>query len=112
MILALGYTSWAGAADRGRVHAEDRLTLELIDSARVPRLLVAIPFRSAPIRALRAVAGSSAEPFPTSTDRHLCEPLRLRRYDPTGTGAIARATAATSTACARRPSGTACVARR
>jgi len=88
--MILGYTSWAGAAGRGRVHAEDRLTLELIGSPRVPRLLVCNPFRSLPVKALRAAAGAAAEPFPASPVRGLHEPLRLRRSDPTGIAAIER----------------------
>jgi teichuronic acid biosynthesis glycosyltransferase TuaH len=91
VVMALGYTSWTGAAGRGRVHAEDRLTLELIDSPRVSRLLVGNPFRSAPIRALRRATGSAAEPFPSSETRHLHEPLRLRRSDPTRERSIEKA---------------------
>jgi teichuronic acid biosynthesis glycosyltransferase TuaH len=90
VLMILGYTSWAGAAGRGRVHAEDRLTLELIDSPRVPRLLVCNPFRSLPAKALRGLTAADSEPFPTSADRHLHEPLRLRRDDPTATAAIER----------------------
>ena len=93
VVMALGYTSWSGAAGRGRVHAEDRLTLELIGSPRVPRLLVANPFRSAPIRALRMAVGSADEPFPASPTRHLHEPLRLRRSDPTRERSIEKACA-------------------
>jgi glycosyltransferase involved in cell wall biosynthesis len=93
VVMALGYTSWSGAASRGRVHAEDRLTLELIGSPRVPRLLVGNPFRSAPIRALRMAVGSTDEPFPGSETRHLHEPLRLRRSDPTRVPSIEKACA-------------------
>jgi glycosyltransferase involved in cell wall biosynthesis len=92
-IMVLGYTSWAGAARRGRIHAEDRLTLELIDSPRVPRLLVCNPFRSLPARALRAAAGEAQEPFPANPERGLHEPLRLRRSDPTAIAAIERSCA-------------------
>jgi teichuronic acid biosynthesis glycosyltransferase TuaH len=90
VLMILGYTSWAGAAGRGRVHAEDRLTQELIGSPRVPRLLVCNPFRSLPAKALRGLAGAGSEPFPASADRNLHEPLRLRRADPTVTAAIER----------------------
>jgi teichuronic acid biosynthesis glycosyltransferase TuaH len=93
VVMALGYTSWSGAAGRGRVHAEDRLTLELIDSPRVPRLLVGNPFRSAPIRTLRRAVGQADEPFPTSETRHLHEPLRLRRSDSTRVRSIEKACA-------------------
>ncbi len=90
VLMILGYTSWSGAAGRGRVHAEDRLTLELIRSPRVPELLVCNPFRSVPAKALRGLTGADHEPFPASAHRHLHEPLRLRRADPTTTAAIER----------------------
>jgi teichuronic acid biosynthesis glycosyltransferase TuaH len=92
-MMILGYTSWAGAAGRGRVHAEDRLTLELIDSPRVRRLLVCNPFRSLPAKALRALTGPPEEPFPESPSRRLHEPVRLRRSDPTGLATIERSCA-------------------
>lgn len=94
VVLILGYTSWTGAAGRSRVHREDRLTLKLIDSERVERLLVCNPFRSLPIKLLRRVIGSPEEPFPASKSRQLHEPLRARRSDPTGLPAIERSCAA------------------
>jgi glycosyltransferase involved in cell wall biosynthesis len=93
IVLILGYTSWAGAARRGRVHAEDRLTLELIGSERAGRVLVCNPFRSLPAKLVRSTLGSE-EPFPGSETRWLHEPTRLRRNDPTGTAAIERSCAA------------------
>jgi glycosyltransferase involved in cell wall biosynthesis len=94
VVLILGYTSWAGAARRGRVHAEDRLTLELIGSERAGRLLVCNPFRSLPAKLVRSVFGREEEPFPASETRRLHEPTRLRRSDPTGLAAIERSCAA------------------
>jgi teichuronic acid biosynthesis glycosyltransferase TuaH len=94
VVLILGYTSWAGAARRGRVHAEDRLTLELIDSERAGRVLVCNPFRSLPAKLVRSALGGEEEIFPASETRRLHEPTRLRRNDPTGTAAIKRSCAA------------------
>ncbi len=94
VVMILGYTSWAGAARRSRVHAEDRLTLELIDSDRVGRVLVCNPFRSLPAKLVRSALGTDVEPFPASEDRRLHEPTRLRRTDPTGLAAVERSCAA------------------
>ena len=93
VVMILGYTSWAGAAGRGRVHAEDRLTLDLIDSPRVRRLLVCNPFRSLPAKLLRPTSGRADESFPESPTRRLHEPVRLRRTDSTRAAAIERSCA-------------------
>ena len=66
VVMILGYTSWAGAVRRGRVHPEDRLTLELIDSERVGRLLVCNPFRSLPAKLVRSAAGRASRAVPAS----------------------------------------------
>lgn len=92
-IVILGYASWSGAGQRERVQREDRLTLELIGSPRVPRLLVCNPFRSLAVKLARRVIGPSEIPFPSSETRRLHEPLRMRRSDPTATRAIERASA-------------------
>jgi teichuronic acid biosynthesis glycosyltransferase TuaH len=88
VVMILGYTSWAGAARRGRVHAEDRLTLELISSRRVGRLLVCNPYRSLPAKLVRSALRTAEEPFPASASRWLHEPTRLRRTDPTRPAAV------------------------
>lgn len=93
VIVILGYASWSGAGRRERVQREDRLTLELIDSPRVPRLLVCNPFRSRAVKLVRRVIGPSEIPFPSSETRRLHEPVRMRRNDPTATPAIERACA-------------------
>ncbi len=94
VLMVLGYTSWSGAARRGWIHSEDRLTRFLLDSPRVRRLLVCNPFRSAPSKLVRKALGRADEPFPVSETRRLHEPLRLRRGDPTGEAAVQRAVVA------------------
>jgi teichuronic acid biosynthesis glycosyltransferase TuaH len=89
-ILLLGYTSWAGATRRRQIHPEDQLTLKLIDSPRIARLLVCNPFRSLSAKLLRPGSGVAEEPFPESASRRLHEPLRLRRTDSTRLAAIER----------------------
>jgi hypothetical protein len=90
VLLSLGYTSWAGAVRRNQVHPEDQLAVKLIESPRVDRLLVCNPFRSLPAKLLRPTASAAETPFPETSRRRLCEPLRLRRTDSTRIAAIER----------------------
>ena len=61
------------------VHPEDQLTIALLRSPRVGRLLVCNPFRSAPAKLLRSAVGPRDADFPGTETRRLHEPLRLRR---------------------------------
>jgi len=88
--MLLGYTSWAGAIRRRQIHPEDQLTLKLIASPRVGRLLVCNPYRSLPARLLRPASAEAGELFPASEERRLHEPVRLRRTDSTNVNAIKR----------------------
>jgi teichuronic acid biosynthesis glycosyltransferase TuaH len=90
VVMCFGYTTWGGALRRGMVHSEDRLTLELIDSSRVDRLLVCNPYRSVLATVARAVIGPREAAFPATDTRHHLQPLRLRRSDPTSVRAIER----------------------
>ncbi len=90
VVLILSYTSWSGAVRRAHIHSEDRLTLHLLGSERVGRLLVCNPFRSAPAKLARSALGPRDAPFPASATRRLHEPLRLRRSDPTAIAAVER----------------------
>jgi teichuronic acid biosynthesis glycosyltransferase TuaH len=92
--MIFGYTTWGGAVRRGMVHSEDRLTLELMDSPRVGRLLVCNPYRSALATVARSVIGPREAAFPATDTRSLYQPLRLRRSDPTALNAIERSCAA------------------
>jgi teichuronic acid biosynthesis glycosyltransferase TuaH len=92
--MIFGYTTWGGAVRRGMVHSEDRLTLELMRSARVRRLLVCNPYRSFVATAARAVMGPREASFPATDTRTLYQPLRVRRSDPTALAAIERSCAA------------------
>jgi glycosyltransferase involved in cell wall biosynthesis len=93
VLLLLGYTSWAGAVRRRQIHPEDQLTVKLIESPRVSRLLVCNPFRSLPSRLLRPALSPAEGPFPESASRRLYEPTRLRRTDSTRIAAIERSCA-------------------
>jgi glycosyltransferase involved in cell wall biosynthesis len=94
VVLVLGFTSWAAAARRGRVHPQDRLAAALVRSGRVERLLLCNPYRSLPLKLARKLIGPREEPFPSSERRRLHEPLRLRRSDPTRVAAARRSAAA------------------
>jgi glycosyltransferase involved in cell wall biosynthesis len=89
VLLLLGYTSWAGAVERRQIHPEDQLTVKLIESPRVSRLLVCNPFRSR-LAKLRPAPRSARSSFPKSESRRLHEPLRLRRSDSTRIATIER----------------------
>jgi teichuronic acid biosynthesis glycosyltransferase TuaH len=92
--MIFGYTTWGGAVRRGMVHSEDRLTLEMLDSPRVRRLLVCNTYRSAVAVAARSVIGPREAEFPATDTRRIYQPLRLRRSDPTTLTAIERSCAA------------------
>lgn len=92
VLLLLGYTSWAGAIGRRQIHPEDQLTVKLIDSPRISRLLVCNPFRSR-LAKLRPSTESAQGSFPESESRRLHEPLRLRRTDSTRIATIERSCA-------------------
>jgi teichuronic acid biosynthesis glycosyltransferase TuaH len=102
VVLILGYTSWSGAVRRGWIHAEDRLTLALMQSPRVGRLLVCNPYRSWLPKLLRGVVGPRDAYFPQSGTCRLHEPLRLRREDPTELDAIERSCGAYERSVRRR----------
>jgi glycosyltransferase involved in cell wall biosynthesis len=105
VVLILGYTSWSGAVRRGWIHAEDRLTLALMHSPRVGRLLVCNPYRSGVSKLLRTALGPRDAYFPQTETCRLHEPLRLRREDPTGVRAIERSCAAYERSVRRRVAG-------
>jgi glycosyltransferase involved in cell wall biosynthesis len=94
LLMILGFASWSGALRRGLVMPDDRLTIELLRSERVGRLLVCNPYRSAVAKLVRTATGRHDAAFPASATRRLYEPLRLRRQDATSIRAIERSCAA------------------
>lgn len=89
LVFTFWMDSWADVAKRG-FHAPDRLVTNLLGSPRVRRLLLADPYRSAPVRAARRALGQ-LPPFPGEPgSRTQYTPLRLRRHDPTATDRIER----------------------
>jgi glycosyltransferase involved in cell wall biosynthesis len=74
--------------------AGDRLLATLMSSPRVRSLVVANPYRSAPIQWARRLGGQQSARFPGDALRVLIEPRRMRRDDPTSVRALERAYAA------------------
>ena len=90
VVFTYSFDTWGDAVYRGMNRPPDRLVTTLMRHPDVSRLLVANPFRSAPVRALRSVLRLGEAPFP-SDDRHrLHTPLRVRRSDPTDVGRLRR----------------------
>jgi glycosyltransferase involved in cell wall biosynthesis len=74
--------------------AGDRLADTLIGSGRVGRLLIANPYRSAPIQWVRRLGGVRPEAFDESATRALLSPRRVGRDDPTAIRSLERVYAA------------------
>lgn len=81
---------WANAAGPEMYMSGPRLLATLMSEPSVRRLLVADPYRSAPIQWARRLIGQRAVPFPADARRALVEPRRLRRQDPTSVRALER----------------------
>lgn len=86
--------TWADAQRREMYMAGDRLVETLVDSPAVRSLVVANPYRSAPIKVARRLAGQRPAPFRGDPWRLLVEPRRVRRRDPTSVRALERIYAA------------------
>ena len=85
--------TWTDAQRRAMYMAGDRLLETLLTAPAVRSLVVANPYRSAPIQWGRRLAGQRRVPFPSGPGRVLVEPRRLRRGDPTSVRALVRACA-------------------
>ena len=85
--------TWTDAQRRAMYMAGDRLLETLLSTQAVRSLVVANPYRSAPIQWARRLAGQRRVPFPEGPDRVLVEPRRLRRGDPISVHALERASA-------------------
>ena len=82
--------TWANAVGREMYMSGPRLLATLMSEPSVRRLLVANPYRSAPIQWARRLIGQRPVPFPADVRRALVEPRRLRRRDPTSVRALER----------------------
>jgi teichuronic acid biosynthesis glycosyltransferase TuaH len=82
--------TWSDARRRNMYMPGDRLADTLIASRRVRRLLIANPYRSAPIQWVRRLSGVRPEAFDESDRRVLLSPRRLGRGDPTSVRSLER----------------------
>jgi teichuronic acid biosynthesis glycosyltransferase TuaH len=82
--------TWTDAQRRSMYMPGDRLVETLMARSDVRRLVVADPYRSAPIRWARRLTGQRPTPFPQGPGV-LVAPRRLRRRDPTSVRALERA---------------------
>src|SRR5687767_13573337 len=82
--------TWADAVGPVKFMTGPRLLATLMSEASVRRLLVANPYRSAPIRWARRLYGQRPVSFPADSRCALVEPRRLRRRDPTTVRALER----------------------
>lgn len=86
LVAILGFTSWAASTNRAN-HTDDRFGQYALTSDRVSDVVIATPYRSAPVVLARKVAGERTPPFPprpagVTGAATLFEPRRLRREDP------------------------------
>jgi glycosyltransferase involved in cell wall biosynthesis len=82
--------TWTNAVGPTLFMTGPRLLATLMAEPSVRRLLVANPYRSAPIQWIRKLSGRRSAPFPSSDTRALVEPMRIRRRDPVTVGALKR----------------------
>jgi len=81
--------TWDAAQRRGMSFSQDQVLIGLMEDPAVERLLVSNRPRSAPIVAIKDLIRRPV-PFPETERHRLRQPLRLRRDDPTGIGALRR----------------------
>jgi glycosyltransferase involved in cell wall biosynthesis len=86
--------TWADAVGHLVYMTGPRLLATLMSEPSVRRLLVANPYRSAPIQWARRLTGQRPALFPASVGRALVEPRRLLRRDPTSVRSLERLYAA------------------
>jgi glycosyltransferase involved in cell wall biosynthesis len=82
--------TWTDALNREMYMSGDRLLATLMEEPSVRRLLVANPYRSAPIQWARRLSGQRSAPFPANVHRAFVGPKRLRRRDPASVRALER----------------------
>jgi teichuronic acid biosynthesis glycosyltransferase TuaH len=89
VIFSFAYASWRTAVERGMCFSEDRIVEALLAHPKVRRLLVVETPRSLPIKLVKD-ALRPPPAFPADARHSLYSPLRLRRQDPRGFGALER----------------------
>jgi glycosyltransferase involved in cell wall biosynthesis len=89
--LVVACTAWVDAVSRGCNTPTDRLILAALAAPEYRKVLVANPFRSAPILVARRWLGQGEPALPPGpAGRTQYTPVRIRRRDPRRAGALAR----------------------
>jgi glycosyltransferase involved in cell wall biosynthesis len=89
--LAVAVTAWCDAAGRGECMPTDRLIRAAVECDRFRNVLVANPYRSAPVLWVRRVTGHGEPALPSGPGvRRQVTVRRLRRHDPVGRQALVR----------------------
>lgn len=89
VVFSFAYASWSTAVARGMCFSEDRMAQTLLSHPDVCRLIVAETPRSLPIKLAKDLLRPPPS-FPGSERASLYSPVRLRRADPVGIGAVER----------------------
>jgi glycosyltransferase involved in cell wall biosynthesis len=89
VVFAFAYATWRTAVSRGMCFSEDRLVETLMAHPRVRRLMVVETPRSLPIKLVKDRLRPPPA-FPSAPGVSLYSPVRLRRSDPVGVGALER----------------------
>jgi|SoiMethySBSTD1v2_1073268.scaffolds.fasta_scaffold126888_3 glycosyltransferase involved in cell wall biosynthesis len=90
--LVLAVTAWCDAVDRGECMPTDRLVRAAVEDDRFDTVLVANPYRSAPVLWMRRLSGHGEPVLPDGPGRRRqVTPVRIRRHDPAGRVALERA---------------------
>jgi len=90
--LVLAVTAWCDAVDRGECMPTDRLVRAAVEDDRFRSVLVANPYRSAPLLWMRRLTGRGEPALPAGPGRRRqVTPTRIRRHDPSGRIPLERA---------------------
>jgi len=90
VVFTFNMESWKNAVGHDMFMPGARLLATLMSEPSVRRLLVANPYRSAPIQWARSLMGQKPPPFPADQRRALVEPRRIGRRDPTSVQELER----------------------
>ena len=90
--LVLAVTPWCDAVERGECMPTDRLVRAAVEDHRFRSVLVANPYRSAPVLWMRRLTGHGEPRLPDGPGvRRQVTPVRIRRHDPESRPALERA---------------------